>query len=93
MAVKVGAEGRNRTGDPSFFRAVLYRLSYLGKRDVKFNIGRGYNEVKHGSEPPGKPLDESRIGGLDRQVILFRSREGRRHECRLEVNVEADLAS
>ena len=25
-----GAEGRIRTGDPSFFRAVLYRLSYLG---------------------------------------------------------------
>ena len=29
-----GAEGRNRTGDPSFFRAVLYRLSYLGNRDI-----------------------------------------------------------
>ena len=25
-----GAKGRIRTGDPSFFRAVLYQLSYLG---------------------------------------------------------------
>lgn len=25
-----GAKDRGRTGDPSFFRAVLYQLSYLG---------------------------------------------------------------
>jgi hypothetical protein len=30
MSFFIGAQGRNRTADTRLFRALLYRLSYLG---------------------------------------------------------------
>jgi hypothetical protein len=32
-----GAQGRNRTADTRIFNPLLYRLSYLGKKDFPYN--------------------------------------------------------
>ena len=39
-AAQSGAEGQNRTDDTSIFSAVLYQLSYLGKRPASYNSTR-----------------------------------------------------
>jgi hypothetical protein len=39
-ALPIGAEGQNRTDDTRLFRAVLYRLSYLGADIAEDRLSR-----------------------------------------------------
>ena len=59
-----GAEGQNRTDDTRLFRAVLYRLSYLGA-DRTASGGRKDTDAARGSQPDRGPSPgTSRIGRL-----------------------------
>ena len=38
LDIFICAEGRDRTADPCFFRAMLYQLSYLGNSSILYQL-------------------------------------------------------
>src|SRR5687768_2317319 len=72
MIPRGGAEGQNRTDDTRLFRAVLYRLSYLGLERVRIRRSQGYRCARALATGPtstsGRLAEEAHLAGDVLQV-------------------------